>query len=951
MSKLKKAISWMLIAMMLLATSAFSGVFAEEAEPENPLASGIPIAEEDYQTAQKLSAIGVIETVEDQKLAEYLTRGDMIGILMDYLNFENVSSGGGTTPFLDVSAFDSQTGAYSVLHKAGYITGDENKMYRPNDLLTYNEAVTFIVNAMGYKMFAVRNGGYPEGYLYTANKYGMLENLRGNGKSPIPYCDLYRMIDNSLEADAVVQRVFDANGNGDVQLQQGVSVLEELYGVKLLKGIVTGNENTRLYASGSERIGQFQIEIENVVYDTPEQEYAQLLGRSVTAYAEKTEDGEPDIIYLEENAGKNSLFTLQAEDLLPEKSSTNAIYYEDEDNKERHIDVDSNSLTVIYNGKSYNTYGSFKQILPKNGYIEGLDNNGDDAVDVLFVYEYRNIVVGTVDRQNYKIYDKYTNEPLLADTEEDDVRIYDMDGGSKSSGSIMKDDVLTVMETKNEDDYALVIIYIQSETVEGTIDEVTDGKYLIDDTYYEVADNLNTYIEAEKLGALKAGVSGVFYLDRAGKIANYERSEVMGMTYGFVAGVDIEENISSRLMMKIFTQDSEWLEISTSQKVNIDGERINVGTATGMSDAKSRIPVGEVVLFAENGGEITYIDTAAMNKGNFSKGADAGNLNQIAAGTSFTTRYGMCNEYGDLSKNKFMVNSNCIIFETPSRDELLDKMDQYAVVNSLVQNYYMPTTPGGYWQRLSDGYFAYNTFGQDINVASCLLLRGTNSGRSTSKVESGGTYDVVVGNIGSVALTYRSQFGVVSKIVSGMDEYGNERAKLYIEMNGTEKYALVGETIQYSKCVMYHYASNRVTFDQIGLEVGDVIQVGTNGDGYITQINVVYRGNQEGEQAQNAWLTFPEFDLSYDQRKGEGAAVGIVNAVDTENRILQFAMGTEEDAQTYDVMTSVATVTIYDTATKKSKTATPAELMKGDLVLVRTDVDYSARAAQILVLR
>jgi len=950
MSKLRKMVSWMLIAVMLLAANAFSCVFAEEVVAENPLASGVTPVEEDYKTAQKLSSIGLIETVEAEKIADYLTRGDMIGILTDYLEFGSLPSGTGTTPFLDVSAFDAQTGAYSALYKAGYITGDENKMYRPNDLLTYNEAVTFIVNAMGYKMFAVRNGGYPEGYLYTANKYGMLEGLRGSGNSPIPYCDLYRIIDSSLEADAVVQRVFDGNGNGDVQLQKGVSVLEELYGIKLLKGIVTGNENTRLYASGSERISRYQIEIENTVYDTPEQEYAFLLGRSVTAYAEKTDDGELEIIYLEEDAKKNQVFTLQAEDLLPEKSNTSAIYYEDEDSKERHIDVDSDNLTVIYNGKSFNTYGSIKNILPKNGYIEGLDNNGNDAVDVLFVYEYRNIVVGAVDRQNYKIYDKYTNEAILVDTEEDDVRIYDMDGNGKSIGSVMKDDVLTVMESANDDDYKLLIIYIQTETVDGTVDEVSDDKYLIGDTYYELADNLKAYIEAEKLGTIKAGVSGVFYLDRAGKIANYDRGEKLGLTYGFVAGVDTENDISSTIKLKIFTQDSEWLEIPTSQRVNIDGERIHVGTATGLADAKSRIPVGEVVLFTENNGEVTYIDTAAMNKGNYSKAADAGNLNLVAEGTSFTTRYGMCNEYGDLSKNKFMVNSNCIIFETPSRDELLEKMDEYAVVNSLVQYYYMPTTPGGYWQRVSDGYFAYNTFGQDINVASCLLLRGSNSGRSTSKVESG-EYKVVVGNIGSVALTSRSQFGVVSKIASGMDEYGNERPKLYIEMNGTEKYALVGETIQYSKCVIYNYASNGVSFDKIGLEEGDVIQVGTNGDGYITQINVVYRANQEGEKAQDAWLTFPEFDLSYDQRRGEGAAVGIVNAVDTENRILQFAMSTEEDAKTYDVMTSVATVTIYDSKTKKSKTATPADLMKGDLVLVRTDVDYSARAAQVLVIR
>ena len=210
---------------------------------------------------------------------------------------------------------------------------------------------------------------------------------------------------------------------------------------------------------------------------------------------------------------------------------------------------------------------------------------------------------------------------------------------------------------------------------------------------------------------------------------------------------------------------------------------------------------------------------------------------------------------------------------------------------------------------------------------------------------------MVVGNFGSVALTARSHMGVVSKIVAGMDEYGNEREKVYVQLNGTEKYALVAERIQYSKCKMNGYTSTTVSFKDIGLEVGDVIQVGTNGEGYISQINVVYRADQESEQAKNAWLTFPMYDMSYEQKGGEGAGVGLVHAVDVNNRILQVIMGSEENAKTYDILANVATITVYDTKTKKSQTGTIHDLMKDDLVIVRSDVDYSARASQILVLR
>ena len=699
MRKCKRMLSMLLATLML--SSGATCVFAEEEMAEvTPLVS---VTEEDVRIADKLVTIGIAEPVEEAELGSPVTRGEMIPILLKYLRFDVVSSTSATTPFLDISAFAPMIGGYSALYKAGYISGDENKMYRPNDYLTYNEAVTMVINAMGYNMFAVRNGGYPAGYLYTANKYGMLEGLKGQGQTPIPYSDLFRIIDSSLEADAVVQRTFDASGNGVLELQKDVSVLEELHGIRFLEGIVTGNENTRLYASGSERISRYQIELDGVVYDTPEQEYAHLLGMAVEAYVEKTED-EYRIIYLEAD-DINNVYTLQAEDLLPAKTTSFAIYYEDENDKERHLNIDKDNYTVIYNGKSYNAFGSLQNILPQNGFIEGIDNTGDEFIDVLMVYELTNMVVGAVDRSNYKIYDKYTNEVLLADSVEDDVRIYDSEGNQISLSALSEDDVISYTLTTGSSDYKLLIVYVCDSKIDGVISEITaDDKILINDTYYEMADNLIAYIDAGKLGTLKAGVSGQFYLDKSGRIANYVRGESIGMTYAVVAGVDVDDNLDGGLSLKLFTQDSEWRTLKTAARVNIDGERINTATSSGMRDAANLIPLGEVIRFTENNEEINYIDTAAMNKGIYSKAGDAGNLNLAASGSGFTTRYGMCNEYGDLSKNKFMVNSETIIFETPAKDEMLEKTDQFSVVTSLVQYYYLPTNPGGWWQGVFDRY-------------------------------------------------------------------------------------------------------------------------------------------------------------------------------------------------------------------------------------------------------
>ena len=274
MRNYKKAVSFILVLTMLAAASVFS-LQAFAADTENLLASGIETNEKDFIIAEKLAALGIVDVVSEDELANYMTRADIIGILIKYLNLSGVTVDADTTPFLDVSVYEPQISAYRALHQAGYISGDENKMYRPNDLLTYNEAVTLIVNAMGYKFFAVRNGGYPEGYLYTANKHGLLKGLRGNGNNPIPYCDLYRIIEASLDADAVVGHAYNADGVGEFVLQKGVTVLEETYKIKLIKGIVTGTEDTRLMSSGSALIAMDQSEINNVIYDAPGKIYAE----------------------------------------------------------------------------------------------------------------------------------------------------------------------------------------------------------------------------------------------------------------------------------------------------------------------------------------------------------------------------------------------------------------------------------------------------------------------------------------------------------------------------------------------------------------------------------------------------------------------------------------------------------------------------------------------------
>ena len=69
---------------------------------------------------------------------------------------------------VNFSDIDSSNWAYETIAKAislGFITGYEDGTFRPNDNVTYEQAVTMIFNLLGYKSVAELYGGYPHAYI------------------------------------------------------------------------------------------------------------------------------------------------------------------------------------------------------------------------------------------------------------------------------------------------------------------------------------------------------------------------------------------------------------------------------------------------------------------------------------------------------------------------------------------------------------------------------------------------------------------------------------------------------------------------------------------------------------------------------------------------------------------------------------------------------------------
>lgn len=105
----------------------------------------------------------------------YVTRAQMAAIICRMLGETAVS--GGSTDFSDVPASYWASGYIIKATELGFINGFQDGSFKPNNTVTYEQAVAMIVRALGYENEADALGGYPVGYLETAKELGLLNNI------------------------------------------------------------------------------------------------------------------------------------------------------------------------------------------------------------------------------------------------------------------------------------------------------------------------------------------------------------------------------------------------------------------------------------------------------------------------------------------------------------------------------------------------------------------------------------------------------------------------------------------------------------------------------------------------------------------------------------------------------------------------------------------------------
>lgn len=627
-----------LLCAAISAATLFSSVSAFASVPSDVVGTGF---EEPIQVLAALD-IMVGDGNGEFRPKDNLTRAEVTKIAIHAMGLEDAAaSTSGQSKFPDVSTEFWANGYINLATSNGIIIGDDEGNFRPLDPITYAEAMTIMVRAIGFEPSALQKGGFPHGYVLVGSENGLNKQVSGTTHEPITRGNMAYLTLNSIKTKMMEQTSFGENPKYEIVDK---TLLKDRLGVTEHTGQITAIPTSAI--DGTSALVDGQVKIGTEVYDT-EYNVTKLLGYNVNYYVRKDRLGHETVILALPIENKNSTLTIGAEqfDKISTKNSNKAIsYFKSETSSKTELAELAPDAKLIYNGKYNELTDELITMTDKAGEISLLDTDKDGKYDIVFVSSYYNMVVDTVSSLG-KINDKYEAKSITLD---DEVTFTITRGLENLKVSDLKEfDVLSVAESK---DGELFEIIVSNKTVTGKISSITNDEYTIDGKAYKIAKNYK--------GELKIGTEATFYLDFEEKIAATDTAFLLSSNYGYMSkayAVDGDEVVKFR----IFTKEGKEEIYEGAEKIKLNGAGAQKAqTVLASLQSEGSVPAQLITFKLNADGKVSEINTAADNSA-------TGEVNK----TKFTLNYKLTDaEYNATLKKlgNVKIDKNTMIFDIPS---------------------------------------------------------------------------------------------------------------------------------------------------------------------------------------------------------------------------------------------------------------------------------------------
>jgi hypothetical protein len=527
------------------------------------------------------------------------------------------------------------------------VNGYGNGKFGPNDTVTYEQAVTMIVRALGYTDECKEmNGSWPAIYVQKATALGLFDDVVNGGATGADRGDVAIMLYNALDCAEVY-----ADGDGKTCAKSGKN--STLYNGDIISGVTMlgvlnrdGDDDYGIVSSSDADNALINIRsyvgAAGKIYTNKDGDVL-AIGDIKTQFLTGTVNGDGDELTVD-----GTVYTID----------DNALSTIDEygtiSNKENTVDIFTNGLSS----------GDNKYTKTKNGVLDGVDKNksitvaakvsGKTITNIFSVLEWSKSKTAVVSESDLATIS--SKQTLLGyDFKTDDNGDIDYTTftltGVDSLDDIAEDNVVYVYADKND---KIRKVEVGTETVTGVIksfsqgtkkstgDAGTQATFNIDGTSYkgtnaEPADSTVledwTLATSSKLSAdnsvdsVKIGDTVIAYLDSTGKIYKFELSETASSDYVMVLESSIATTADGNKIdggeVKYTTTNLGTSDIPQLYVYTAKGEALTLDFAKNASvkDSKGKtytgddIPAGSVITYSLNSsGKIKSVTVKASAK-------------------------------------------------------------------------------------------------------------------------------------------------------------------------------------------------------------------------------------------------------------------------------------------------------------------------------------------------
>lgn len=573
------------------ATAAPEAAEATEA-PAAPVAAATKYDSDNYykKALALCQGLGIIKGDEKGNVnpENLVTRAEMAAIILRMLNNNSLSTY--QNIFSDVSTSHWAADTVQTASALGIVNGyPEDKTFRPDNDVMYEQVAKMIVCAMNYQDSADIYGGYPNGFMKVASDLDIINSAPGSVGVAAERGIVIKMIYNALLADFNEP---DGMQYGHQQYKADRTLAEYAFDVKEAKGILLGTSTTTLIGADLQK-GQVAIktngEEDAVVYDTELDDLDSMLASNITFYYEDKNGGDDrKLLAVAENAAKTTSVTLSKDDVA------NIETFKGFDGNKGEIKLYnskkhklSSSIEVVYNGEliTINDFEDAKATAKADdprfagkewtdflnidvGTIRLVENNDEnDGYDIAFIEAYETLLVTSATTK--KVMGNIKNTPVTIDVDEDanDLTIKTtINGMTAAPRNLKKNNVASLKRSLSGENLEFVVT---GETVIGAISskgENEDGVTIvtISGTDYEVDDNA--------VKNCKIGTQATFYLDAFDRIGYIETATSDGLLqagekYGWIMGAYVSEDGENKVL-RLYTQDGKSAEANLGSKID-----------------------------------------------------------------------------------------------------------------------------------------------------------------------------------------------------------------------------------------------------------------------------------------------------------------------------------------------------------------------------------------------